>query len=117
MPLGRDAFLAVDDLRREEVEVPGGTVLVRVMRMDELERFQAAAGALAEGDAPSVLRWMALLLAHTLCDETGALLFGPDDVDALMRKAPETVEPLMEAALRVNRLGRYGKREDAEGKG
>ena len=116
--LTREQILAVDDLRRETVKAWGDEVCVRVMRMDEMEAFTKISGALADGDEPSILRWMALLMAHTVCDDSGALLFSVEDVDALMRKSPESAEIVVDVALRLNRMGRYGKSqsEDAAGK-
>lgn len=118
MPLTREQILAAQDLHREEVAVElwGGPVWVRRMRGDEFEAFAKESEGLADGDNPSILRWLALLLAHTVCDADGELLFSVADVDALMQKSPDAIGVVGEVACRVNRLGRYARERDDAGK-
>lgn len=97
--LTRDAILEADDLQKERVDVPewGGPLWVRQMSADEIGAYSKHSG---KDDATSVT--LARLVVATACDESGALLFGQDDVPAVGQKNPDVIARINQAALRVN---------------
>lgn len=103
MALSRDAILKADDRKVETVEVPewGGSVLVSVMSGTARDAFEAS---LVEGGKANVTNARAKLLAACLVDEKGALLFGPDDIEALGRKSATALDRVVRVAQKLNRL-------------
>lgn len=101
MALSRAQILAADDLPKMEVPVPewGGSVFVRMLNFTERLALEAAIKA-AERDA------VFTVIAATACDESGALLFTADDVEALKKKQPFAVVAVMLAARKLNRLSK-----------
>lgn len=100
--LSKDAILGADDIKTEDIEVPewGGSVRVAVMSGAARDRFME----LNTGkDIPASL-FQARLLASTVVDESGGLLFSVDDVEALRNKSRTALDTLSEAAMRLNGL-------------
>lgn len=98
--LSRDSILAAKDFETETVEVPewGGSVCVRMMSGRERDRFEAD----QRRDPYRDIR--ARLAAATLCDEAGALLFTPADIEALAAKSSKALDRVFDAAVRINKL-------------
>ncbi len=96
--LSRDGILSADDLPRVRVAVPewGGHVHVRGMTGEEREAFEAENTRLRKGRGEDDLSWYqgyrARLLVRSLCDESGALLFGPEDAVRLSGKSDAALE-------------------------
>ena len=72
------------------------------------EQFEAAAS-----DEQQRGRIRARWIRWTACDESGNLLFGEGDIDALAAMDSDIIIPVFEAALRINGLG-SGAVEEAE---
>jgi hypothetical protein len=109
MVLTRSSILSADDAvsSMELIEIPewGGAAFVRVMtgaQRDRLEAFHAK-------DPGNNFR--ARVVAATLCDASGNLLFGEADVPALGAKSAAVLDRCSEVAIRVNKIG---KRDIAE---
>lgn len=103
--LSREQILAADDRPREEVEVPewGGTVLVAAMSGTERDRFEAS---IVTGKGETDLSNMrAKLVAATLVDGDGNMLFSQGDIEALGRKNAAALERVVQVAQRLNRIG------------
>jgi hypothetical protein len=105
--LTRDAILGLDDLPREEVNIPewGGSVYVRALtgaERDQLERMISK---------DSVSR--AAIAALCVVDAKGERLFSAKDVDKLATKHGSALERIVSAALRFNTISADGL---AEGK-
>lgn len=100
MALTRDQILTADDLPRTEVFVPewGGSVFVRCMTGAERDRFESE----HHKDPFTDLR--ARLAAATTCDESGILLFGPGDVEALSRKSGAALDRIFSVAVRMSAI-------------
>ncbi len=98
MILSRESFLAPHPCNLEEVETPAGTAYVRAMTAGERDRFD-----LAHAADPG-LDFRARMLVHTVCDEKGNLLFRKDDIPQLTALPAHLVDPLLEAAIRVNQM-------------
>jgi hypothetical protein len=105
MALDRAGLLALATLDREEVPVPGGSVFVRVMTAGERDKMEEAfrkAGSTG---------FRSRLIAATACDPAGSLLFGPEHLPEVSRLPYTVAEPIVEAAIRLNRMGADEKRE------
>jgi hypothetical protein len=100
MRLDRAGLLSLATLDREDVALPGGgLVSVRCMTVAERDRMED--GYQKAGKAGFRSR----LIAATACDESGALLFPDADLAAIGALPFGVAEPIVEAAIRVNRMG------------
>lgn len=103
--LSRDAILTVNDLKiSDPIEVPewGGVVHVRGMTAAEKVSLYEP---LRTDDKDAGKVFIAALLVRTICDETGARLFGDDDTVLLNSKSSAAIERLFVEAQRINALG------------
>jgi len=97
--LTRISFLAPQPLERRPVTVPGlGSCFVRAMSAGERDEFEVAHSKGKHRD------FRARLVAMTVCDEDGNLAFSPADIPALSALPAATLQPLVVAAVEVNRL-------------
>jgi hypothetical protein len=88
-------------LLREDIEVPGwggGTVGVRAMNAMERDRFETALLANKRTN------FRGLLAAFTLCDEEGKRICTEQDAEFLAGQSAAVLEPIIEAAIRLNKL-------------
>jgi hypothetical protein len=99
--LSRDDILRALDLRIERVEVPewNGYVFVKTMTARERAEWESIVAGM---DASSTYKKLALMVASTVCDESGQLLFTADDVEALQDKNGAVLLRLGEVAIKVN---------------
>ncbi len=107
--LDKNAILAANDLKTQDVEVTewGGTVRVRTMSGREREQFMVA---VSEGEAivdpnQRIGELMRRLLVTTLVGEDGQRLFTDEDVDALADKSAEVLQRLFTVAQSLNGFG------------
>jgi hypothetical protein len=95
----RDAFFQQSfGLDYEEVELSAGKVRVCALRAGEKDAFDIA-HAKAKGN-----HFRARLIVATCRDESGAPVFDESDLPRLSAAPLLLVEPLVEAAIRVNRM-------------
>jgi len=90
-------------------QLRGQEVYVRAFGGTERDRFEAKTLELekAGGYSARLVGLRARLLASTLCTADGVLIFDPNDqsqVDALGAITVEEVEPLFDAATKLNKL-------------
>ena len=107
--LTKQDILGADDRKSETVDVPewGGTVTVRVMSGSERDRYEVAMVNRAEGKAEANLTDMrARLVAMTIVDESGALMFGENEVQALGAKSALALDRVFAVAQRLNGFGK-----------
>jgi hypothetical protein len=99
--LSRDSFLNCAPPKVLAVEVPEltGTAYVRALTAGERDRFEVEHTKSADKD------FRARLAAATLCDQEGGLLFAPSDIPRLSALPASVLEPIVQAAVKVNRLG------------
>jgi len=94
----------------------GGDAIVWQMPENRRSEFDAWNKELAEDQSKTLAQRIALfngrLVADTVGDEQGALVFTHDDIPALLEKSSEVVRRLSAAAFEVNRMGRQAE-EDA----
>jgi hypothetical protein len=111
MLLTREQILAVDDLQTEIVNVPewGGSVMVRGLTGKERDAFERSMVILKTGkqekDAkPDVdfVNFRAKLVAHTVIDENGELLFKEVDVTKLGQKSGKALDRVFDVAQRLS---------------
>ena len=102
--LSREAILTAQDIQREYVEMPewgGGVYVSTISARAGLEM----AGSAEEDSQSRAVVGLGLLLARSLTDEAGNLLFQEADIDFLMNKSRAAIERLTTVALRLNNFG------------
>lgn len=105
--LNKDQILAVDDLRYEDVEVPEwrGTVRVRMMSGTARDNYEQTIIAQRGKDKDSNLANVrAVLLAYTIVDENGELMFTKDDIVQLGKKGIKGINRVFNVASKLNAL-------------
>lgn len=98
MAFDRLAFLAARKLPVEIVSTVTGDVHVHSLTAGEKDEYD-----LAVQQDPGK-RFRARLVQMTARDADGRHLFTPEDLDALAELPVAAIEPLFEAAIRVNRM-------------
>lgn len=105
--LSKDSILAADDLPYKDVAVPewGGAVRVRAMSGGERDAYEAMIYEI-KGDNVKVnhVNARARLVALSVVDETGAMLFSVDDVEALGKKSARALDRVYAAARKLNAI-------------
>ncbi|MEW2383383.1 hypothetical protein AB0873_15010 [Micromonospora sp. NPDC047707] len=116
--LTRDQILAVDDYTFEDVEVPewGGTVRVKGMSGAERDRFEAGSikGKGKNRDV-NLANLRARLVAASVIDEAGQLVFKPYDVETLGKKSAAALGRVYDVAQRLAGLTDEDVEELTEG--
>lgn len=111
MLLTRDQILSVDDLQTEIVNVPewGGSLMVRGLTGKERDAFERSIVILKTGkkdkDAPpdvDFVNFRAKLVARTVVDEHGTLLFRESDIPALGQKSGKALDRVFEVSQRLS---------------
>jgi hypothetical protein len=102
MSLTKEQIFSAFDLSPEDVDVPewGGTIRVIVMSGASREQLQTL---IAENK--SGFFFEAAVVALSAVDESGVLLFTPDDIPSLLAKNPKVIGQIADASLRINGLG------------
>ena len=121
MTLTKDQILEAHDLSTESVTVPewGGDVLVRTMTGADRDAFESSMiTTLADGTRkPNMANMRAKLVALTVVDQAGNLVFGVADVDRLALKSASALERVFNAAQRINGLGVQAEADAAKNSG
>jgi hypothetical protein len=112
MSLTRDQFLSPCELRVEKVPAPekGGIAYVRVMSGIERDLFESSIAANRNDRS----NFRGRLLVRCICDESGKLLFTPEDAALLGAQPGTLVDRLAKVAMRINRMT-DDSLEDAKG--
>ena len=109
MILNKTQILEALDLKSEAVDVPewNGSVLVRTMTGADRDAFEASliVTQLDGTRKPNMTNMRAKLVALTVVDDSGSLVFGVSDVDRLALKSASALERVFTAAQRINGLG------------
>lgn len=100
--LTKDAILAAKDLQIETVDVPewGGKVHIRPFNGAERDTLEAAAKH-AQDDMRG---FRARIVAASICNDAGELLFEIKDIPALNNKSAAALNRVCDAALRLNHM-------------
>lgn len=105
--LTRDQILAVEDLKRETIDVPewGGEVIVKSLTGAERDAFEDSVVRQRGKTRELNLRnARARLVSLSLIDESGSRLFSDGDVEALGRKSAAALDRVFAAAQRLSGL-------------
>jgi hypothetical protein len=107
MALNKEQILGAQDMKTETVEVPewGGAVLVKTMTGTERDAFEFSLVAGQDAEKRKVSHVRARLVAYTLVDEAGALLFSEADIAALGAKSAAALDRVYDVAARLNGVG------------
>ena len=109
MILSKRQILDALDLKTEDVEVPewGGTVRVRGLTGTQRDAYQFSIVHIEGNKATSDLTNVsAKLVAASLIDEQGNLLFDEAEVNALGRKSAGALQRVFEVASRLSGLSK-----------
>jgi hypothetical protein len=112
MALNKEQILAAKDWTSEVVNVPewGGDVHIRAMSGAARDEFRGA----FDNEKGAVGKFEASLLALTLADENGTLLFSLEEVEALRGKSAAVLDKLTQEALRINGMTGQAQEEAAK---
>lgn len=102
MSLSREQIESAEDAKIIKVEAFGGEVCIRLMSVGERDSYEMK---LVEAGGKAIPDFRSELLARTLCDEKGNLLFpGDDGVQALKKRSSDQMHRLWQAAMKHNAL-------------
>lgn len=114
----REGFLAAHVVafpKYEEVDVPGlGVVWVKKLNAGEQDRFEVANAEAKAAD------FRARMVSAVCIDPRGAMLFSGEDIPALTLFDAEVLDPIVEAALRINKFSKKDQealRKNSTGQG
>jgi len=108
MLLNKEQILQIEDLPFEDVEIPEWDGMVRVRTMTGMERdaFEESIVDFKNKDHKTNFQNLrAKLVAKTVIDENGNLLFMNEDVIKLGKKSAKALDRIFEVAQRLNGLG------------
>ena len=106
--LTKEAILAAQDIRYEEVSVPawGGSVRVRSMSgadRDDWEQWLVAERG--KNESANLRNLRARMIATSVVDESGNRLFTETDIPALGAKSATSLQRIYDVATRLNAIG------------
>jgi hypothetical protein len=106
--LTREQMLGAIDVQIEAVFVPewGGTVYVRSLQGKGRDRFEGSRVRVTDNGKVELVHdnTRARLLALTICDASGTLLFSEEDVAALGEKNAAALDRIFDVAQRLSSL-------------
>lgn len=105
--LSRDQILAAPERDYRDVAVPewGGTVRVRSLTGTERDRFESSLTVIKGGKQKSnTENFRARLVALSVVDEEGNLLFSPPDVVALGKKSVAALQRVFDVCNEMNNI-------------
>jgi len=110
--LTKEQILAADDLKREVVDVPawGGELMVRALTGKDRDEFEQSLFDAGKTPRERMRNVRARLVAITVVDEQGNLLFSEADVEKLGNKSAAALDLVFSVAQRLSGLSK----EDAE---
>lgn len=102
MTLTREQIDKADDAKIIKVEAFGGEVCLRLMSVGDRDSYEMK---LVEAGGKAIPDFRSELLARTLCDEKGTLLFpGDEGVESLKKRSSDQMHKLWQAAMKHNAL-------------
>jgi len=105
MLLSKDQILAADDIKTQRVQIPewGGEVMVRGLTGSQRDQWEAGL-TVRRGKTmvPDMRDFRARLVVLCVVDETGQLVFGPGDTDALSGKSGAALDKLYDVAAKLS---------------
>lgn len=112
--LNKQAILAAQDLKTEDVAVPewGGSVRVRTLTGAERDAFES--GLVEKDGQRNFANMRARLLALAIVDENGVRVFDEGDALLLGGKSASALERLFSVAQRLNGIGGEAEADTAK---
>ena len=103
--LSKEQILEANDSKTEIVSVPewGGDVIISTMSGFARDRFEAS--CLGKSGGTNMVNIRAKLVAATVVDEAGQLMFNEKDIAKLGNKSCAALERVFEAAQKLNAIG------------
>lgn len=102
MALTREQIDNADDAKIIKVKAFGGDVCLKLMSVGDRDSYELK---LVEAGGKAIPDFRSELLARTLCDEKGNLLFpGDEGVEALKKRSSDQMHKLWQAAMKHNAL-------------
>ena len=103
--LSKQEILEAKDVKTKTIEVPewGGEVIISTMSGFARDRFEASLTGKNGGMNMTNVR--AKLVAATLVDEKGSLLFSEDEVLKLGKKSSTALDRIFAEAQKLNAIG------------
>ena len=102
MALTREQIEQADDAKIIKVQAFGGEVCIRLMSVGDRDSYEMK---LVEAGGKAIPDFRSELLARTLCDEKGVLLFpGDAGVESLKKRSADEMHRLWKAAMMHNAL-------------
>lgn len=102
MTLTREQIEQADDAKIIKVSAFGGEVCIRLMSVGDRDSYEMK---IVENGGRAIPDFRSELLARTLCDEKGNLLFpGEEGVASLKRRSVDEMHRLWQAAMKHNAL-------------
>lgn len=109
--LTKEAILSSDDLETEEVEVWGGTVLVKSLTAAERDAFEKVLMRVRDGKTVTDLTGVRVkLVSLTVVDKDKKRLFTEEDIKALNKKSSRELDKVFTVAQKLSGL----RNEDVE---
>lgn len=105
--LTKEQILTANDLKFEEVDVPewGGVVRVRMMSGSARDQYEMGIiNGRTKNKGENLANIRASLLAYTIIDNNGDLLFTKDDIEALGKKSIGPIVRVFDVASSLNSL-------------
>lgn len=104
--LDKSKFLALNDTKIEEVEIPEweSTVYVRALTAKELMDYVNATIDIQKGQSKDLAKSQLLMVAYCLCDSEGKRLIQDNEISLLENKNAGVINRIFEAAQRVSGL-------------
>jgi len=107
MILTRDQILNASDIGIEKVSVPewGGEIYVKAMSLGDRNKCSLClfdTDEKGEQIAKKDVDYNTVMLAFTLCDKKGKLIFSEEDIEAISNKSTKATDRCLEVAKRLN---------------
>jgi hypothetical protein len=112
--LTKEQILTADDIHYEDVDVPGWGGTVRIAEMNGNARDSHAAMLYNRGKGTNFESMRAKLVAFSIVDDEGKLMFSPQDIVELGQKCYKSLDVVYEAADRLNAVSDAAMEETAK---
>jgi len=102
--LTKEQILSANDLDVEKMSIPewGGDVYIRPLSSRDRDRWESQVATTTGKITYDNLR--AKLVARSICDEQGNLLFSDSDVEALGNKSAAAMQRIFNRLLEINTI-------------
>ena len=103
--LSKDAILSKEDVKTKQIHIPEweGDVIISTMSGYARDRFEAS--VIGKNGGANTINIRAKLVASTLVDEQGKLIFSEDDILKLGKKSSTALDRIFEEAQKLNNIG------------